>query len=176
MSRRAFRIITVVAALILLGGMTWADEQTREFAVSAGGTLELNLEAGGSVVVRGDGGSKITVTYEIDQNSTIEFRESSSGLEIVTDYKSRGRSQSSSVDIEVHVPAHFDIELDSMGGGLTVEGVDGNFRGKTMGDDGRPGPVRERRRGRHGLFDGRQRPIQERRAPRWRPRHAATPG
>jgi DUF4097 and DUF4098 domain-containing protein YvlB len=133
MSRRAFRIITVVAALILLGGMSSADEQTREFAVSAGGTLELNLEAGGSVVVRGDGGSKITVTYEIDQNSTIEFRESSSGLEIVTDYKSRGRSQSSSVDIEVHVPAHFDIELDSMGGGLTVEGVDGNFRGRTMG-------------------------------------------
>ena len=84
MSRRAFRIITVVAALILLGGMTSADEQTREFAVSAGGTLELNLEAGGSVVVRGDGGSKITVTYEIDQNSTIEFRESSNGLEIVT--------------------------------------------------------------------------------------------
>lgn len=133
MSRREFRIITVVAALVLLGGLTSAEVQTREFAASGGGTLELNLEAGGSVVVKGDGGSTITVTYEVDRNSKIEFRESSKGLEIATSYTSRGRNQSSSIDIEVHVPDHFDIELDSMGGGLTIEGVDGNFSGKTMG-------------------------------------------
>ena len=137
MSTRAFRIISIAAALILLSGMTSAAVQTREFAASAGGTLELNLKAGGSVVVKGHGGSTITVSYEIGgrtaENSKIDFRESSGGLEIVTGYVSNSRNQSSSIDIEILVPSRFDIELDSMGGGLTIESVDGNFRGKTMG-------------------------------------------
>ena len=137
MSKRSFQIMAAVAALILLTVTTSAEVQTREFAASAGGTLELDLEAGGSVIVKGNGGSTITVSYEIGgrnpENSKIEFRESSNGLKIVTAFVSKSRNQSSSIDIEVLVPSYFDIELDSMGGGLTIEGVDGNFSGKTMG-------------------------------------------
>lgn len=133
MSSRAFRIIPAVMILLVLGGVTSAVAETREFAAPSGGTLELNLKAGGAVVVKGDAGSTITVSYEVDKNSKIEFRDSSNGLEIITSHASSGRNRSSAIEIEVHVPGHFDIELDSNGGGLTIEGVDGNFRGKTMG-------------------------------------------
>jgi DUF4097 and DUF4098 domain-containing protein YvlB len=123
--------------VILLSCSPAFGAETRTFPAAAGGTLELDLEAGGDVTVRGGGGSTITVTFDRSgrdpEASTVEFEESSDGLKIVTRFVKHGRNQSSSIDIDVVVPSPFDVELDSMGGGLSIEGLDGTFRGKTMG-------------------------------------------
>jgi len=112
------------------------ERGSKQFAATPGGTLELDLEAGGSVKVTGDGGSGIRVDYNVDGRSgdpVIDFEQTGDGLRIITRFLRHDSNQSSSIDIDVHVPSPFDIELDSMGGGLEIDGLEGTFRGKTMG-------------------------------------------
>jgi len=138
MTARTIRIM-LAAALLVAGAATAASAQTtREFPASAGGTLELDLKAGGSVEITGDGGAGIVVSYTVSGPSAADcrvgFEETGNGLRIITDYTARpGTSHSSKIHFDVRVPGQFNVELDSMGGSLSIDGVDGEFRGKTMG-------------------------------------------
>ena len=140
MSSKAIAIIMSLVCVALLSAasaVSAAESVTREFPASSGGTLTLNLDTGGTVEITGDGGSSISVTYDLTctPKCEIEFDESSAGLEITTDFISRGNTQNSSIDITVHVPSYYDVEIDSMGGGLSINGVEGRFSGQTMGGD-----------------------------------------
>ncbi len=105
----------------------------REFRVSPGQTLTLDLKAGGGVKVTGDGGSAVSVSYSASEGSVVEFDEGGDGLKVVTRYVTKSGHQSSNIDIEIHVPRRFDVAIDSMGGSLEIDGVEGAFRGQTMG-------------------------------------------
>lgn len=136
MTARTIRIL-FAGALLLVASVTAAQAQTtREFAASDGGTLVLDLQAGGSVEITG-GGAGITVSYSISgrsaDNCRVKFKESGDRLTISTDYVERQRSNSSSIRFDIQVPSRFNVELDSMGGSLSIDGVDGEFKGKTMG-------------------------------------------
>jgi len=110
---------------------------TREFKVAAGGKLTLNLDTGGGVKVSGTGGSSVTVTYRLScsPECDIRFDQSGSDVRVETTFKGSGRSQNSDGDFEIRVPSRFDIVLDSMGGGLEVDGVTGSFTGETKGGE-----------------------------------------
>jgi len=129
-------ILIAVASMALLVITTTAQAETRQFSASSGGTLTLDLEAGGSVTITG-GGSGISVSYTMSgpsaENCRVEFQESGNGLKISTGYAKRERNQSSSIKFDIQVPSDFNVKLDSMGGGLSIEGVEGTFTGQTMG-------------------------------------------
>jgi DUF4097 and DUF4098 domain-containing protein YvlB len=134
---KAIVIIISLACVVALSTAIAQEEITREFPASSGGRLSLDLETGGTVEITGTGGSSITVTYSLSctPRCDIEFDESSSGLEISTSFvESRGK-HNSSIDLRIQVPSYFDVEIDSMGGGLSIDGVDGTFTGETMGGD-----------------------------------------
>lgn len=109
--------------------------ETREFPARSGGTLSLELEAGGTVVVRGDGGSSIHVSYtkECTPPCEVEFEEGRAGLLIRSRHLGERGNRNSDIDIQVRVPRQFDVKLDSVGGGLTIDGVEGRFSGTTKG-------------------------------------------
>jgi DUF4097 and DUF4098 domain-containing protein YvlB len=115
------------------------DDQTGEqqFSVSSGGTLTLDLGAGGSVEVRGTGGSSISVSYKMScsPQCDIRFDESSNGLRVSTVFTAGRSKQNSSIDLEIEVPERYDVVLNSKGGGLSIDGVSGTFSGKTMGGE-----------------------------------------
>ena len=132
--------LTIASLCTLMPAEAVAAESDRqEFEVGSGGTLILDLKAGGSVTISGTGGSTVTVGYEISGRTAgccvVEARETGAGVEIETRYRSSSRRQSSDLDIVVAVPRQFDIELDSMGGGVEIDGVEGEFTGKTMGGE-----------------------------------------
>ena len=137
MFRRATVILAVVSCFVLLSLPGFAADGQREFPVASGGKLVLDLQTGGSVEIRGTGGSAISVRYtmECSPECEIEFSESGEGLEIATRFAEGGRRQSSDVELEIEVPRYFDVDLDSMGGGLSIDGVEGRFTGKTMGGE-----------------------------------------
>jgi len=137
MFRRAIVILAVVSCFVLLSLPGFAADGQREFPVASGGKLVLDLQTGGSVEIRGTGGSAISVRYtmECSPECEIEFSESGEGLEIATRFAEGGRRQSSDVELEIEVPRYFDVDLDSMGGGLSIDGVEGRFTGKTMGGE-----------------------------------------
>ena len=136
MTAKTIRILFVGALLVAATAVAGA-ETTREFPASAGGTLVLDLHAGGSVEITGDGGNAVVVSYSVSGSSAgecrVDFEETSGGLRIITDYERREGSHSSTIRFDIRVPDRFDVELDSMGGPLSIDGVEGEFRGKTMG-------------------------------------------
>ena len=131
---------TLVPTLIMafaLSMTTAADEEPlhREFNVNSGGLLTLDFDAGGSVDIRGTGGSSIIVDYFADciPECRVIFEETATGLEISSKFTKRSRNQNSEIEFEIQVPSMYDVKLSSSGGGLSIDGVDGTFTGKTMG-------------------------------------------
>ena len=132
--------IVILMILILHAGPALADDErftTREFSASSGQRLVLDLETGGSVKITGAGSSTITVAYRLGgkdgKDCSVEFDESGGELTIATRYTGSNKSRSMDIDFEIEVPRFTDVELDSMGGGLEIDGVEGEFSGKTMG-------------------------------------------
>lgn len=141
MTAQTIRILFAAALLVVTTAASAAFDGKRQFDASSGGTLILDLKSGGSVKITGHGGAGIDVSYSVSGPSADDcsvefvFRETANELKILTDYSSRGGSHSSTIRFDIRVPERFDVELDSMGGGLSIDGVEGEFRGKTMGGE-----------------------------------------
>ena len=125
----------IVACVLFLTVASAEDKGSREFKVGSGGLLNIDLDAGGSVSIRGTGGSSIIVDYSSDCSPDCEtyFEETASGLKISNRFVGRGRNQSSNVHLEIQLPSMYDVKLQTKGGEFSIDGVDGTFTGKTMG-------------------------------------------
>ena len=66
-------------------------------------------------------------------NVDLTVEEKDGGVLIRSRYTEDRRRQSSSVKLEVRVPSVSDVKISSMGGGISIDGVEGTFSGKTMG-------------------------------------------
>jgi DUF4097 and DUF4098 domain-containing protein YvlB len=133
---------TFIAALIVAAAIpqqTAANEVSgnREFRVAAGGKLTLELQTGAGVKIAGTGGSSVTVSYKLScsPDCEIKFDQSGNDLIVKTQFPDSSKHQSSDGDLDIRVPTHFDVELDSMGGGLEIDGVKGTFTGETKGGE-----------------------------------------
>jgi DUF4097 and DUF4098 domain-containing protein YvlB len=137
MLRNLMASLVVLACALLPAAATRSGPITREFPAAAGGKLILDLEAGGAVEIVGTGGSSISVTYTLSctPECDIAFDPQKGGLEITTAYKKDGGRQHSDIDLEIRVPRSFDLELNSMGGGVSIDGVEGTFEGETKGGE-----------------------------------------
>ena len=134
--------VMLVAALVVAGAVphvVFATESTgtREFRAAAGAKLTLHLETGGGVKISGTGGSSVIVSYKLScaPECQISFDQSGSDVRVETKFEKSGRSQTADVDFDIRVPSRFDVALDSMGGGLEIDGVTGAFTGETKGGE-----------------------------------------
>ena len=108
----------------------------KSFPVQMGGKLELDLDTGGDVEITGWDKPEIAVTVDIGGDDAdrvdVEFDDGSSYLNIHSDC-----SKKRHVDVDVHftikVPKRCDVRIESNGGEVAIEGVEGELSGKTMG-------------------------------------------
>jgi DUF4097 and DUF4098 domain-containing protein YvlB len=128
----------LLMVLLVLGAGT-AIGFERELAVGSGGTIEFDLEAGGDITIVGWSSESVKVSANVSGRSAdivdLKVEERNGGVLVTSRYVEHRRSQSSSIDLEVWVPSIFDVEIDSMGGGVSIDGVEGTFSGKTMGGE-----------------------------------------
>ena len=131
---------TVVATMIVAGASAQAAADptsgTREFRAAAGSKLTLRLATGAGVKIAGTGGSSVTVSYKLTSctpDCEIGFEQNGSDVTVETRFKESSRSTRANVDLDIRVPSRFDVLLDSMGGGLEVDGVTGVLTGETKG-------------------------------------------
>lgn len=126
--------VGVLAVAVLLAAQD-GDVRTRIDA-SPGETLELDLDAGGEVRIVGSDTQDVQVEGRVRRSSDpvrILARRMSGGVRVTTEYDRPGRNRSSSIELTVRVPKRFNVELESMGGGVTITDVEGTIRGGTMG-------------------------------------------
>ncbi len=129
------KTLTSVLLLFTLIAFLAAGDLEREFKTSSGKELKVSLIHGGSINVDGWDKEAIQVTAkirgrEIDDDD-IKFRQHGGGLDITVNprYHSRG------VELFIRVPEKYNLDLETMGGDISVSNVQGEIEGKTMGGD-----------------------------------------
>jgi DUF4097 and DUF4098 domain-containing protein YvlB len=132
--RKSFTVI-FVAAVVLGAGAAAALE--REIPVRSGGLIEFDLQSGGDITIIGWSNESVRVSADLSGRSSdnvdLTVEEADGGVLVTSRYVEERRRQSSSVNLEVRVPSIFNVKIKSMGGGVSIDGVEGTFSGKTMG-------------------------------------------
>jgi DUF4097 and DUF4098 domain-containing protein YvlB len=139
MFRKLSPVVAVLGAFLLVAAAGAGEERvvTREFPASPGETLILDLDAGGSVDIAVWDKPLISVTYEASGDGgdriDIEFIDKAEGLKIKSGFSSHLGRHDAYLEFDIKLPREFDIEFSSNGGGLKIDGLTGNFSGKTNG-------------------------------------------
>lgn len=124
-----------IIVLVLASGAATALE--REISVRSGGLIEIDLDSGGTINISGWNSEAVQVSADVTGRDadivdlTVEERDG--GVLIRTEFTEQRRSTETSVDLDIRVPSIFDIKINSMGGGVTIDGVEGAISGETMG-------------------------------------------
>ncbi len=142
MRRSAKGLIAVFLVVFAASLVAFAGEPDKtienQFEIKAGKRLVLDIETGGEIVVTGWDEDLVKVVVLLKGKDCeyfeIDFDESSKGLEIETEY-SKSKNKHCDVDMKIMVPSVFDIKVESTGGDLKIEKVEGEFKGRTMGGD-----------------------------------------
>ena len=107
--------------------------------VHAGGTLTLDLDTGGDVDITAGDESTVSVTGSIGgrdwQGTTVSLDATGTDASLVTRYAAHGRSQSFDNSFSIKVPKSYNVRIHSAGGGVSISGVDGSFKGTTGGGE-----------------------------------------
>ncbi|MDI6809775.1 MAG: hypothetical protein QME66_12495 [Candidatus Eisenbacteria bacterium] len=121
-------------ALVLNAGTPRTIEKT--FAIGRGGTLELDLDAGGSLDISGWSKDEVAVTAVIGgkdaERVEVEFDDQQSHLKIYSFCKTK-RNCRSGVRLTIKLPSKFGISMNSNGGAVKIDGIEGKMSGTTMG-------------------------------------------
>ncbi len=132
------RILRLAAVALIIPAMAaTAQDFSRTFSVSSGGDLRLDLETGGSVVITGWSRNEVKVDIFVrgrdGEEVIVDIEELRNGVAITTEFERR--QSRANVDIEVSVPFVFNLDIETMGGEIQVEGVEGELVGETMGGE-----------------------------------------
>jgi hypothetical protein len=132
--------IIFVLLLVLLVFFGFSREPfKKELPIEPGKTLEVNLKSGGSLHITGWEKQQAAVTVNFkngnDSDWDITVDKRSEGIYLETRYKDSHSKKSGGIDVEVRVPKRFDLKLKTMGGGITIDEIDGEISGKTMGGE-----------------------------------------
>jgi hypothetical protein len=111
----------------------------REFETSPGKKLEVELTTGGSIEITGWNKNTVSIAADLhgDEESDydINIREISSGVKVEISNERRGHGHHRGVSLEIYVPEKYDLELETMGGDMSIKNVTGKFSGETMGGE-----------------------------------------
>ncbi|MCB0282399.1 MAG: DUF4097 family beta strand repeat protein [Calditrichaeota bacterium] len=112
-----------------------AGEMKRQFDVKPGGYLDVDINIGGAIHVSGwsKDQAEIIVNFkgrELDEDVWIDIDQHGND---VTVNGGAERNSNERLDLEIKVPSKYNIKLSTMGGPLSVNGVEGKLDGETMG-------------------------------------------
>jgi hypothetical protein len=123
-------------------------------SVRAGGTLVMDLKTGAGLTITGWDQDRVRVSVTLGgrswRDTEVTLERTGSGARLTSRFAAWSQSQSSSHHFDIQVPRRFNIDVSSAGGGISISGVQGEFRGTTGG-----GQIRiERSSGRAELSTG----------------------
>ncbi len=133
------KVIFIVLLMLLVFWGFSREPLKKEFTVEPGKKLDINLRSGGSIKISGWDKNQVAVTVYFKNGNgedwDISFEQTPTGISIESRYTASNHKRSGSTNFEINVPNRFDLELKTMGGGVTIDRVEGEITGKTMGGD-----------------------------------------
>jgi DUF4097 and DUF4098 domain-containing protein YvlB len=131
-------LVLILAALGQPQDLVASSDRTIEktFPVKMGGQLELEIDTGGDIEIAGWEREEVAVTVDIGGRDAeaveVEFDAGAASLTIHSSCD-KIRHCRCNVRFIIKVPAKCDIAIDSNGGGVEIDGVEGKLSGETMG-------------------------------------------
>ena len=113
------------------------DKIERKFEIGSGSDIEVDLHTGGSITVIGWDKELVEVIADVEDDAEdyrIDYKERSSGLSIDVSHSGRGH-HSGDVEITVKVPKKSNLELETTGGDVSIDNIEGDIEGETMGGE-----------------------------------------
>jgi DUF4097 and DUF4098 domain-containing protein YvlB len=133
------KLFTVSFLVVLIFGIGSAAAFEREIPVRSGGLLEFDLETGGTITIIGWSSESVQVSAGVSGRSAdivdLRVEERDGGVLVSSRFTEDRRNQNASIKLDVRVPSIFNVKISTMGGGVTIDGVEGTFEGKTMGGE-----------------------------------------
>lgn len=127
--------VSFLVALAFLAGSAAALE--REIPVRSDGLLEFDLRTGGTITISGWSSQSVQVSADVSGRSAdivdLRVEERDGGVLISSRFTEDRRNTNASIKLDVRVPSFFNLKIETMGGGVTIDGVEGTIEGKTMG-------------------------------------------
>ncbi|MBU1096796.1 MAG: hypothetical protein KKB34_09975 [Bacteroidetes bacterium] len=110
----------------------------KEFKVKSGLTLKLDLKIGSDIQVESWNKEIVSINARIGGRSAkdikVEFNETSDGIEVEASYEGNNNRNSDGM-FTIKVPSKFNVNFSTMGGDVSLTGIDGLLSGKTMGGE-----------------------------------------
>jgi hypothetical protein len=110
---------------------------TKSVPAKSGGTLDLDLDTGGDIVVTGTDDAKVTVDASLGGSSwrrtTVSLDGSGGDVRLESRYERLPGNSSFDNKFTIRVPKKFNVHVSSAGGSIAISGVEGTFRGTTGG-------------------------------------------
>jgi DUF4097 and DUF4098 domain-containing protein YvlB len=123
--------------LLILPAVAKAGIIEKQFTVEPGKKLVTDLKASGTIEILGWDKDIVAVKADLRgrdaQDVHLDMEARPFGVSIETSFDHHRRNSRAEISLEIHVPKKFDLELETMGGGISVENVEGMISGKTMG-------------------------------------------
>ncbi len=135
------KIITIVFLIVFSSGALFAQRTyEKEFSVDKGDLLDLNIEAGGDIVIEGWNKDKVSIKarfrWDYEDDYRIESRSGSGRVSFDVELYERRRrdhyNSNNNVDIEIKVPKEFDIRLEALAGNVDLIDFKGEIKGKVV--------------------------------------------
>jgi DUF4097 and DUF4098 domain-containing protein YvlB len=120
----------------MLSAVPQADYE-KEFVTAQGKKLDIDLKTGGGISITGWDREAVSVKGYREgrdgKEAILEMEETSSGVSLRSHYAGSRHNRSGAINLEISVPRRYDVRLETMGGGVSIENVEGRMTGKTMG-------------------------------------------
>ncbi|MGH7620904.1 MAG: M56 family metallopeptidase [Gemmatimonadaceae bacterium] len=134
-AREAIKRKTIVTAARRLRDSTFEKKVT----VKSGGTLDLDLETGADVKIIGWDEQSVSVSGTLGglswKGATVSLDATGDDARLATRYEGTSDNESFDNSFTIHVPKKYNVQVESAGGSLSIDGVDGSFMGHTGGGE-----------------------------------------
>jgi hypothetical protein len=132
------RLTLSLAFFMCFTSFVFATEIHREFQVDPGKRLSLDLRTGGKIRIEGWNKPVVSVNGYLKgsdgDDTEVLVEQTSSGVDVRTRFRGGDDDNyDAREEFDIRVPSRFDVEIESMGGGVTIHNVEGEFEGSTMG-------------------------------------------
>jgi DUF4097 and DUF4098 domain-containing protein YvlB len=129
-------LLVLMVSPFMLSAVPQADYE-KEFVTTQGKKLDIDLKTGGGISIAGWDKEAVSVKgYREGRDGKdviLEMEETSSGVSLRSHYAGSRHNRSGGINLEINVPRRYDVRLETMGGGVSIENVEGRMTGKTMG-------------------------------------------
>jgi DUF4097 and DUF4098 domain-containing protein YvlB len=131
-----FKLISI---LILLPIFLLAQNQVKkDIKTKPGEKLDLELTTGGDIEVTGWDKDIVSIVAHIrgdKEDYFIDVNERPSEIKVEISYEGRQSRNSGGVSVDIQVPSKYNLELETMGGDITLKEIEGSISGETMGGE-----------------------------------------